>query len=96
MDSNMATLEIADFVKFEVSLEEIVGACRVLLGNTKDQQVRSAIKAMFRELKKASSTLIKDVLLPLFKMETQSNFNRSFGKVRSNFKALRLSGKGFM
>lgn len=92
----MAKLEIADFVKFEVSLEEIIDACRLLLKNSKDEQVRTALKSMFGELQRGSAALIRDVLLPLFEMETQGAFQRKFGKVRTAFKGFRLHGKGFM
>jgi hypothetical protein len=44
-------LEVAEFIKFEVSLEEIINACRLILQHTNDQEVRTALNTMFSELK---------------------------------------------
>jgi hypothetical protein len=40
--------------------------------------------------------LIKEVLVPLFAIETQNDFNREFGHLRSKFKAIQLGGKGLL
>lgn len=92
----MATLEIADFIKFEVSLEEILGAADLILRKTKDREVRTAIKTMFTELKKADKSFVKAVLVPLFEIETQSDFDKQFGRIRSRFKKIVLDGKGLL
>jgi hypothetical protein len=91
----MAELMLADLVKFDVSLEEIISVCRLILQNTKDQKVRGAIRTMFEELNKANTSLVDSVLVPL-QVSTQKDFDKQFPVIRSNFKKLHLGGQGFL
>ncbi|MHC4401053.1 MAG: hypothetical protein ACYTG0_15360 [Planctomycetota bacterium] len=92
----MAKIEIFDLIKLEVSLDEVLRASRQILKNTKNRQVRDALKTMFREVKKADKTLVKKVLVPLFAIQTQNDFDKDFQRIRKRFKAIRLASKGLL
>lgn len=92
----MAALIVADVIKFEISLGEIIDACRQLLVSTKDQAVRDAVKTMFLELKKGDDALIDLILAPLFELDTQTGFKREFAGIRAKFKSYVLKGRGLL
>jgi hypothetical protein len=92
----MPTISIADFITFEVSLDEILKGARILLGQTKDPEVRNALKKLFKEVRKADNVMIKEVLTPLFKIKTEKDLANRFDAVHQKFRALRLQHIGWV
>jgi hypothetical protein len=92
----MATLKLTDFIKFEISLDDVIKICRLLLKRTKDRQVRDALKVMFGELEKTNKSFVKRIFTPLFKIETKKQFKKKFPRIRSKFKQFRAEGKGML
>ena len=92
----MAKIELTDLFTFEVSLDELLRITRELLKHTKRKEVRDTIKTMFREIRKADKALVKGVLVPLFSIETQAEFDKEFSRIRKRFKKAVLEGRGFL
>lgn len=89
----MASLEIPEVVKFEVTVDEFVQVTSLILSQTKAVKVRTAMKKMIDELKHGNEQLVKEVLAPLCSIETNEEFNKEFRKIHERFKEQYLGAR---
>ena len=83
----MASVEILDAVKFEVTVDEAVKTARLVAKHTKRSKVRTALRVMLRELRKGNKELVTNVLEPLYALDSEAKFAGNFGKIRARFKS---------
>ncbi len=81
----MATLEIPEIVKFEITANEIIDLAKTISANTKTAKVRNALRLMSRELYRANRELVKGVLAPLCSIATFEEFEIKFDRARTKF-----------
>lgn len=89
----MATLEIPDFLRFEVTMDEVVRTTKLISKETKHGKTRKALKVMLRELRKGNKALIETLFIPLYEIKSKEDFNKKFSGIRTKFKRIYLDGR---
>lgn len=89
----MATLEIPEVVKFEVTVDEFVQVTGLILSQTKAAKMRTAMKTMIDELKKGHERLVEEVLAPLCSIGTSEEFDKDLGETHERFKKQYFGGR---
>jgi hypothetical protein len=92
----MASIEIPDFVKFEITIEEVVKLGQIVTKHTKQKEVHAALKSMFTELRKGYTKLVDHVLGPMYEIDGLEKFQAQFGGLRGRFKKMEAEGTSLL